>query len=179
MNVLFDAAENAFALLRVLRQHLRTFAPERIDDVGSGEPGGFLNCRTIKVAVLKKEIESASQVASASVMKTQDLLCVQKPELPHIAEEGNVAGLYLEGVGRCTTNRLFEGRFSHSNNTLDYTISDPRKRGLLPSVLQFSLIVPPHRRAKINSRTEEEGRGTDANPRHFHGATDARRSGVK
>ena len=44
-----------------------------------------------------------------------------------------------------------------------------------PRAIYFSIIIyPPHRRAKINSRTEGEGRATRREPATFHGATTSR-----
>ena len=58
MIYLTHAAQNPFALLRVLRQNLRAFSVERIDDMGETQVCRFLNFGTIKIAMLEKKTQT-------------------------------------------------------------------------------------------------------------------------
>ena len=58
-------------------------------------------------------------------------------------------------------------------------LSDPLAEAFFSCSILFSSSYPPHQRAKRNSRTGEKAEPPKREPATFHGATDARRSGVK
>ena len=60
---------------------------------------GGLAHGAVKITVLEKTGQPLLEVALASLVKRENLLGVKKTKLGHIAEEGDVAGLQLEGVG--------------------------------------------------------------------------------